>query len=220
MCGRFALFSDMMTIIKYCDALTGKIMWHPCYNIPPGSDVPLIVKENNSQVLSLVRWGFLPHFRNGSKVITFNIINAKAETVAEKSVFKDAFENNRCLIPANGFYEWRSNDKQPYFFTLKDQQLFFFAGIRSGTIMQKKDVHVDTFAIITTTANDLVQRVHHRMPAILKEEHIGDWLFTKDVKKLQNMLNPYDSSAMSSIPVSREVNNTHNNYPQLINPLD
>ena len=208
MCGRFALFSNINVILKYADMIEQDMEWRPHYNIAPSMIVPVIRGEKNTAAISFQKWGYLPHFfrdnDKGSK--SFAPINVKSETITEKPIFRESFKKRRCLVPANGFYEWRKPDRQPFFITLRETPLMLFAGIWIP----------DTFAIITTEANEILRPVHDRMPVIIHPKKMRDWLFSGDQDDLKEILAPYPSEEMELRPVSKEVNKSGTDHPGLI----
>lgn len=217
MCGRFALFAGINEVKKYADFIRGSCEWQPHYNISPGMTVPLIINEDGQGIISSTKWGFRPFFAEKSSS-SYNIINARAETIAAKKTFKSAFESARCLIPANGFYEWRSSDKRPFYITSKDNSLLFFAGLLSR---QKRDEEnpekKDTFAVITTEADDSIRPVHHRMPAMIPVDFLQEYLFSGDRENIIKLLAPVTKFTIEIYPVAKAVNNTRNNSPDLLN---
>jgi putative SOS response-associated peptidase YedK len=160
--------------------------------------VPVVLDERE---LALMRWGFLPSWAQGSHRA---MINARAETIQEKPMFRRAFRAQRCVIPATGFYEWQAATahgtpvKTPYLFTVQDQELFAFAGIWDTA------QDIQTCAIITTAANALVAPIHDRMPVILHREDIAEWLdpALRDVNQLGALLAPYPAEAMTARPTN------------------
>jgi putative SOS response-associated peptidase YedK len=170
MCGRFTLKSPNR--VKF-DALNPRVSGAiPRYNIAPSQEVLAITQSDDRRYLSLFVWGLIPSWSNEPK----GFINARAETLEEKPSFSESFEKRRCLIPADGFYEWERNvkSKQPYYFQLTDEAPFAFAGIwdewRNG------DVSIASCAIVTTTPNELLATIHDRMPVILSPEAQDGWL--------------------------------------------
>jgi putative SOS response-associated peptidase YedK len=163
----------------------------------------------------MLRWGLIPSWADDPEIGS-RMINARSETVAEKPSFRRAFKERRCLIPANGFYEWRKENggKQPYYFRMKDGRPFAFAGL-----WESWDRHgggeIQSCTILTTDANDLVSEIHHRMPVILPQEDYELWLDStlREPDQLLPLLAPYPTNDMEAYPVSRRVNNPSNNEP-------
>jgi putative SOS response-associated peptidase YedK len=197
----------------------------PRYNIAPGQPAPgvRLVEIGGPSVrrLVLVRCGLIPSWASDAS-IAFKCINARAATVAEKPAFRAAYRHRRCLIPANGFFEWqkRGKEKQPFLFQLRDQQLFAFAGLWERWSGPHGDGR-ETCTILTTTANDLVRPYHERMPVILPEEYHTDWLNPDAAAPewLQTVLRPYPAEAMQATPVSTWVNNARHEGRERVQPV-
>jgi len=190
------------------------------YNIAPSSDIPAVVaSDDTSRRLQLMHWGLVPHWAK-ERSTRYSMINAKAETISEKPAYKQAFLQRRCLIPADGFYEWRNenNIKQPYYICRKDRELMVFAGIWE---LWRGDHELYSCAIITTASNHDLHALHERMPVILDPEQYADWLdpARREPEKLQHFLGPYRENQLEYFPVSRDVNTPRNNHPGLIQPI-
>jgi putative SOS response-associated peptidase YedK len=189
------------------------------YNVAPGQLMPVVI-GNGSNHIELMRWGLVPSWAKDPK-IGYRMINARAETVAEKPAFRRSLASRRCLVPATGFFEWQKHgaSKTPYYIRLKDESLFAFAGLY--------DVWVDdegrplkSYTIITTAPNTLLAPVHDRMPVILPREAEAIWLNTsmRDPVALQRLLAPYDAERMELYPVSTRVNSTAHEGQDLLLP--
>jgi putative SOS response-associated peptidase YedK len=189
----------------------------PRYNIAPTQDV-LAVRLNPAGEREAVdlRWGLLPFWAKDEKV-SYSTINARAETVASKPAFRDAFKKRRCLIAADGYYEWKAEDggKQPYRITLAPEQPFSFAGLWEH--WEKGEKVVESCTIIVTSANELTRDIHDRMPVILDPADYDAWL---DSSAGQELLRPYPSERMRRYPVSRTAGNVKNTGPELIEPVE
>jgi putative SOS response-associated peptidase YedK len=188
----------------------------PTYNAAP-SQAQLTIVNTEPDVITLSSWGFLPAWAAGRKGMK-PIINARAETVATKPFFKKAFTTNRCLVIADGFYEWKKSKrgKIPYRVTLKTEEPFAFAGIWS-TLHTSDGTALQTFAIITTEPNELMQPIHDRMPVILQEQDEEDWLNSElSLEHAQALLAPYPAELMTAYQVSTKVNSPKNNSPEVI----
>lgn len=208
MCGRFTLTSEIKEIRDYF-AATNQVDFSASYNISPGRDIPIVRREDGSNELALCRWGLVPHWsKSDSK---YQAINARAETLADKPFFRDPFKKRRCLIPANGFYEWQKKNgaKQAYYFHLQNAPLFAFAGLWDH--WQGGQDELESCAIITTAANDVMRPVHDRMPVILTPESYVKWL----EKGAANLLLPF-AGELECNPVGQAVNNPQNDGAELI----
>lgn len=219
MCGRYTLipnenFYERFEIDNRLDNLEAS------YNIAPGQFQPVIISNSPNQI-QLMRWGLIPSWAKDPK-IAYHTINAKAETVATKPAFRNSFKSKRCLVPASGFYEWKNLDskrKQPFYFQLKSQELFAFAGL-FDIWQNEKGEELKTYTIITTQANTLVNQIHERMPVIIPKETEAVWLDkTTDIQTLQQLLQTFTASEMLSYPVSSLVNDVSIDDPNLIKPL-
>jgi putative SOS response-associated peptidase YedK len=220
MCGRFSLTQSVAALSEAFD-LDDLPEWQPRYNIAPTQSVLAIASlPANAPQARLLRWGLVPSWAT-DLTIGAKLINARAETVAEKPSFRAAFKQRRCLILADGFYEWQRTDrktKQPYYFQLADQQPFAFAGLWEH--WQGDDTVVETCTILTTQANDLLQPVHDRMPVIIAPEHYSQWIdLTTTAESLQQLLHPYAANAMQSYAVSTAVNSPANDSPECMEPI-
>ncbi|MGH8121053.1 MAG: SOS response-associated peptidase, partial [Gammaproteobacteria bacterium] len=181
------------------------------YNVTPSSHIPAVRLEQEDRVLASLYWGLIPHWAKDTKL---KPINAKAESVASKPFFRSAFKKNRCLVPANGFYEWKrtGKQKQPYYFRLKDTELMAFAGLWDRWEHDGKIT--ESCALITTDASGVMKPVHDRMPVILDPKDYDAWLHEGDKALLQ----PY-AGDMICYPVSTAVNNPRHTGKELIEPV-
>ena len=213
MCGRFSIISDARDIAEhYRLAETGEFL--KSYNVTPSATIPVIRQQDQRRELANCHWGLIPRwYTSGSR---FSAINAKAETVAVKPYFREAFRKRRCLIPANGYYEWQGpkGRKQPYYFRLKEADLFSFAGL--WEYWEHEDERMESCAIITTDANSVAAPIHNRMPVILDPDQYDDWL----LNGAGDLLKPYDgANTMICYPVTPKVNNPKNNGEELIRAI-
>jgi len=191
----------------------------PNYNIAPTQTVPVIRLGAEGRELSLMRWGFEEHWAKSS------IINATAEKVSTSRVFKKSFEDRRCLVPADGFYEWKKGDdgkRQPFRICMADESPFAFAGIwriwkadKDGKDHTAGD-EVETFTIVTTTPNDLTKTIHNRMPVIMDLRDYDGWM---DGSGGVELLEPYSADGMKAYEVSTRVNSVRNNDPECMAPI-
>ena len=216
MCGRFTLKTPER--VKF-DALNtyDPDDLVPRYNIAPSQNVLTILERNSEREATFLRWGLIPFWSKEPK----GFINARAETVEQKPAFNESFQRRRCLIPADGFYEWERNGKisQPYYFQMKDQAPFAFAGIWDR--WKSDGDWITSCAIVTTKANELLATVHHRMPVIVPPESHDLWLNEESRSTdLKEILMPFPASEMTSHAVSRDVNDTKTDGEHLLQPVD
>lgn len=212
MCGRFT-FIDIEDIRERFNA--DPIDFKPNYNVAPTQDVPVILPNHQ---LALFRWGLIPFWAKDPSIGN-KMINARAETVDEKPSFKHSLQRKRCLVVADGFYEWKKegSTKRPYRITLKDQGLFGFAGLWDTWKSPTGDI-INSCSIITTTPNDLMIPIHNRMPVILPREVEHVWLDLSIVESgfLKSLLVPYPADQMMAYEVSTLVNSPKNNGPECL----
>ena len=209
MCGRYALHAHP-DVVALQFGLRSVPLFEPRYNIAPAARV-LIVRNDGA---ALARWGLVPGWAKAPS-LSAKLNNARAETVAQKAAFRDAYRKRRCLIPASGFYEWKAEGggRQPYYVHPSQDPLFAFAGLwESG---RGPEVALETCAIITSAANEKMRAVHDRMPVIVAPQDHAKWLGGGE-----GLLLPCPASAIAICRVSRAVNNAHNDSPELIEPVD
>ncbi|MCL6258276.1 SOS response-associated peptidase [Aquiflexum sp. TKW24L] len=223
MCGRYSLSKSKIELEERFQAEM-LADFKPRFNIAPTQLVPVITSES-PKGFSFFYWGITPDFAK-NKPVSQKLINAKAETVNEKVSFKSSFEKRRCLVPADGFYEWKKLGKKtkvPYRFTLANSEAFSFAGIWEEYENEKGEIK-HTFLILTTEPNKLVAEVHDRMPVILNKEDEKKWLdkYSSEANLLQ-MLKTHSADEMMSYTVSPLVNQVNNDSPGIIrktSPID
>src|SRR5437660_5869770 len=211
MCGRFTHHSRDRIRLKGLTTLD--LPFEARYNIAPSQSVLCLGDFGRGLEARLLTWGLIPSWSTDGK----GFINARAETLEEKPSFSESFRVRRCLIPADGFFEWKrtGREKRPFYFQLDDEMSFAFAGIWD-TWSNRGDV-VTSCAIITTAANELVGELHDRMPAILPHEYQDAWLESKtDRTKLIKVLKPFSALQMKSHPVSSAVNHPENDNSELL----
>lgn len=198
MCGRFVLITDLSVIAREFDIPVVSVHFSPGRNISPGQQIPAIVGSAGGNTMTSFVWGLIPFWAKDPS-IGAKLFNARAETIAEKPSFKNAFVKRRCLIPADGFYEWKKegNKKIPYCFGLKSGSPFFFAGLYEHWAAPDKK-RVETCTIITTQPNDVVAPIHDRMPVIVPKVARDLWLNPElqDPSKLLSILQPYPAEEM------------------------
>lgn len=220
MCGRFSLTSDEQQINTFFELAGGNAPYVPRYNGAPTQQLPVITSERPLR-LQLFRWGLIPRWTK--ELSKMPLINARSETLDEKPSFKTVFRERRCLVPADGFYEWvHSGRKLPYRFTLKDESLFAFAGIWDCWQKPTGEM-INSFAILTTDANETMLAIHDRMPVILEKGHYKTWLESNNTEELKRLLKPYPSEEMKKYRVPEAVNKASVEGPELIiecEPMD
>jgi putative SOS response-associated peptidase YedK len=223
MCGRYRLSRRKQIIEEHFDSVSGEEYWSPRYNVAPTQPVPIIRQHPKEprRDLSLVRWGLIPSWAKDASGAA-GMINARSESAATKPAFRDALKSRRCIVPADGFYEWKKTGtgKQPYCFEVNDGELFAFAGLWE----RWKDPSgnwIRTCSILTTTPNAVTATVHDRMPVILHPDTYDLWLdpgFT-NVTAVSEMLKPYDERLMRCYPVSTRINYAANDDPECCAPV-
>jgi len=219
MCARYTLALDLATILKRFLIHRPSPDFAPRYNIAPTQQAPVIL-NGGERSLNQFRWGLIPSWAK-DPTIGHKLINARAETLTEKASFKRPFQRSRCLVPADGFYEWLAKDKVkiPMRIRLKSQGPFALAGLWD-TWKDAEGKELKTFTIITTEPNEVVAPIHNRMPVILKPQDEELWLDpTAEIKYLTEALKPYPAEEMEAYEVSRLVNSAKNNVPQCLEPV-
>ena len=221
MCGRFTLTKTKTEINDYLSSFSVSQLndFTPQYNIAPTQQILAIVSVDNQWQYRFLRWGLIPRWSKKTKINTNPLINARRETLSEKSSFKDAFVHRRCLILADGFYEWNSHlyQKNPLYFHLENHSIFAFAGLwESWKNSDGQIIHSTT--IINTCAEGVMKQVHHRMPVILSPSVYHQWLNSQTTSKsdLDTLLRKYNCNNFSFYPASEQVNFVNNNYPDLL----
>ncbi len=223
MCGRYRLSRRAEILSAYYAEYEG-VDWDARYNIAPTQNVPVIRQDAKLPIrrASLMRWGLIPPWAKDS-TIGARMINARAETAAEKPAFKESLAARRCLIPADGFYEWQRTGsiKQPYCFEMVGGEPFAFAGLWARW-RAPDGTHRETCTILTTTPNQLMADVHDRMPVILSPESYDLWLDPgfREVAAVSAVLRPFDTDLMRRYPVSESVNNVANDDPECSKPIE
>ena len=216
MCGRFVYDRARNKWMRISDHLAVEAN----HNVAPGTVLPVIISdESENEYVELMKWGLVPFWAKEEK-IGYKMINARAETITEKSSFRDAFRIRRCVILADGFYEWEPITKQPHYYSPTNADYFNFAGIWSSW---KRDdgTELKSFSIITTEANEVLAPVHNRMPAILGDNETGGWLTIGGSQEmLHSFIKPYSGNLMQEWPVSKEVNNARSVGSQLTHPIN
>jgi putative SOS response-associated peptidase YedK len=222
MCGRFSQTASPEVIAQQF-ALNDSPLFNPRYNIAPSQSIAAIRIDSDTapRTLVLLRWGLIPSWAKDEKIGS-QCINAKAETVAEKPSFRSAFKKRRCLVIADGFYEWQrqGEHKQPMWIGLRSKLPFAFAGLWEHWKSVDEEP-VETCTIITTEPNDLMTPIHNRMPVILAPTSYDQWLdpTLQNIETLNRLLRPYPSEELTAFPVSTLVNNPRHDAPQCLEPV-
>lgn len=222
MCGRFSLTAPIEEIIEFFNIVNGEALeYEISYNIAPGHNVLSIISDGSNNRGGYLRWGLVPSWADNSSVGN-KMINARAETIEEKASFKNLLKRRRCLIVADGFFEWKKDDqgnKRPFRMIRQNNRLVAFAGLwdrweKEGNVLQ-------TCTIITTKPNEIMKDIHDRMPVILSEEAQKIWLNRniQDTQLLKQLLTPYPPEDMIAYEVSPIVNSTKNNQVECIQSL-
>jgi putative SOS response-associated peptidase YedK len=235
MCGRYSLFAPPENIEDRFDA-TFDFAFEPRYNAAPSQELP-VVTGDEPETIQRMEWGLVPSWADDRS--DFEFINARAETVREKRSFADAYESRRCLVPADGFYEWTDlggeSGKQPYRVTVGDDELFAMAGLYErwtppqtqtglgdfggGSEPDSDPDPVETFTVLTTEPNDTVADLHHRMAVILDRDEEETWL-AGDPDEVESLLDPYPDEPMRTYPVSTAVNDPGNDTPAVLEAVE
>jgi len=222
MCGRFTTQRGTKEMAALFGAAPTGESLAASYNVAPGQVVQTVVLKDGARTLVPMRWGLIPSWAKEAS-IGDRLINARAETLAEKPSFRKALRERRCLILADGFYEWKTEGgkKRPWHITLADREVFAFAGLWERWAPPDRDP-ILTCTIVTVEANDFMRPIHARMPAILPASDEALWLdpAQKDPAALLPLLKPYPSDAMRGREVSTLVNRPGNNTPQCLLPLE
>jgi putative SOS response-associated peptidase YedK len=223
MCGRFTLRVSAKSLAG-AFGVAESSLFPPRYNIAPTQPIAVVrmALEDSDRELVALRWGLIPTWAD-DPAIGNRLINARAETAATKPSFRSAFKRRRCLIPADGFYEWQKvgTGKQPHFITMQDGKPFAFGGLWEHWQNREDGEVIESATILTTEANDLMRPLHDRMPVILEPKDYGRWLDLQatDSGELQALLVPYGGDDLTAFLVGTLVNNPRNESPRCVEPL-
>lgn len=222
MCGRYAYFGPLDILKKRFAIEAVDEAPRPNYNVAPTQRVPVVLREQERIELRHLRWGLIPFWARDARIGS-RMINARAETLIEKPAFRNAFKRHRCLIPANGYYEWTGpkGDRQPYFITTITDEPFGFAGLWETWTDKDSGTSIRSCAIITSEAEPEIEHIHGRMPVILPPDLYREWLDPglRDLNELVGILEAGKVEDFRFHPVSRDVNSTRNDSPELMRPL-
>lgn len=223
MCGRFTQTKEGAAIAKTFHLATTPDI-QPRYNIAPTQPIAAITQTEDNRDLRIFKWGLVPSWAKDPSIGN-RMINARAETAAEKPSFRAAFKRRRCLIVADGFYEWQrtgsSKKKQPYYIQMEDEAPFGFAGLWERW-QDGEGSYLETCTILTTEPNKLMAPIHNRMPVILHPDDHDLWLdpSLQDGRHVQHLLAPYEPEAMQRYPISTVVNSPRNETPECLEPIE
>jgi putative SOS response-associated peptidase YedK len=228
MCGRYGRRADKQRIAEWMQAHDTNVFdesyYAPSFNVAPQSLQPVVRldSETGQRELAILRWGLIPFWSKDAK-IAYSTINAKAETITTSPAFREAMKRRRCLVPADWFYEWKKLDaktKQPYAIALQDGSLFAFAGLWESWKDKATGESLETYTVITTDPNELMEPLHNRMPVLLRKQDYERWLAPADPAQLPvDLLRPFPADEMKAWPVSSRVGNVRNNDPTLVEPV-
>jgi putative SOS response-associated peptidase YedK len=222
MCGRFTITLTLEELMLHYFIDGPAVPFHvPRYNVAPGQMIPAIINDGETNRLGELKWGLIPSWAKDEK-IGYKMINARAETLAEKPAFRTLIQRKRVLIPADGFYEWKAinEGKQPMRIVLKKEIIFSFAGLYD-TWISPDGKKITSCTIITTRPNKLMQDIHDRMPVILRREDERIWLDREHqgTHQIMSLLEPYPDEEMEAYPVDKMVGNAKNEIPDCIKPI-
>ena len=221
MCGRFTLQTPEDQIRKAFNLQAGDLLGlSPRYNIAPSQNIPIIRDNEEGHELAMVKWGLIPHWSKEPKT-KYSTINARLETVAEKPTYRTPFKRQRCLIPADGFYEWKviNDHKIPHYIKMQKGGVFAFAGIWDR--WEGDGVTLDSCSIIVMPANEVMKPLHERMPAIIAPTHYDLWLDRRSIEKdeIMGFINSAPSSSLKFYPISPWVNSPQHDDERCIRPV-
>lgn len=221
MCGRMTITEPERVVRKFKPDVNKATLDQPRFNIAPSQMVPALIARDGQRVLGDLQWGLVPHWAE-DPTVGQRMINARAETVAEKPAFRAAFKKRRCVIACDGFYEWQKSaqGKQPYYVRVDGGAPFGFAGLYE-VWKSADDEKLSTCTIITTTPNEIMSPIHHRMPVILNSDDWSSWLdpANDDSASLQKLLRPFNASRMDAYPISTHVNSPAHDDERCVQPV-
>ncbi len=221
MCGRFVQQRPAAELAAVFDAEPPTTELEPTYNLAPTDSASVVVERGDRRAIRTYRWGLIPSWAKDEKVAS-KLFNARAETLATSGAFRESFRRRRCIVPADGFYEWQRTGgiRQPFLIRRLDGAPLALAGLWSGWRHPETEEVIRTFTIVTTAANQALSAVHDRMPVILEPKDWSLWLDTTgtDVGELSGLLGPAPDAELVLFPVRPLVNNVRNNGPELIEP--
>ncbi|MCL4743210.1 MAG: SOS response-associated peptidase [Phycisphaerales bacterium] len=224
MCGRYTYLFKWKQLHRLMELLSWPVEeLSPRYNVAPTQPAPVVRLGEGGRIGAMLRWGLVPSWADDPS-IGGRMINARAETAAQKPAFRSAFARRRCLVPISGFYEWRAVEgrkaKQPYWIGRADREPFALAGLWER--WEKRGEPVETFTILTTAANDLLRPIHDRMPAVVERDDYGVWLGERDADPaaLTSLLDSRPWEGFEAVAIGTRVNSPRNDDPAVLEPLD
>lgn len=222
MCGRYTFF-DFDDLVGRFDVVGFAESLRSNFNVAPAQTMPVVVEDSKSRRVEMMKWGLIPSWSKDPK-IGYKLINARSESAFEKPMWRTAVNRRRCLIPANGFYEWRrsGSTKTPFLIHPKAEKLFAFAGVWE-IWKDSEGLETQTYSILTTEPNKEMAKIHNRMPVILHREDEASWLspsHDNDRSAIEALLRPYEDGGLEMFEVSSDVNAASNNYEELMYPIN
>ena len=231
MCGRYVLKTTLEELEKIYGAVPdGSFPVEPNYNVAPSHHMPVILEKddynddneiNSGRIIRSHRWGLVPFWADSINT-GYSMINARGESLSKKKSFQKPFKSQRCIVPASGFYEWKKTDsgKFPHYIQRKESDLMHFAGLWEHWEDPENGETVNSYTIITTSANAPIEELHDRMPAMLMPEEFDTWLDPSfhDMNALQDLIHPWPDDDIQFYRVNQDVGNVRNNKPELIEP--
>jgi putative SOS response-associated peptidase YedK len=222
MCGRYTLSVPLSNLVDAFDVAPPDFRFVPRFNIAPTQNAPVVAQDSRGRRMGLLRWGLIPSWAKDESMGS-RLINARSETVAEKPSFRSAFRRRRCLVPADGFFEWKKEGgegakkvKTPYWIHLETREAMAFAGLWEGWV-RDEETTLHTFTILTTEAVPGIREIHPRMPVIIPPGEWASWLDPhSDPAALSALLRPFDSPLLTAHPVANLVNSPSNDRPECI----
>ncbi len=224
MCGRYGRRSDKQLIAEWFHTRNTDVFdestYAPSYNVAPMTFQPVVRldRETGEREIAYMRWGLVPFWSKDAKP-SFSTVNAKAETIMTIATYREAIKSRRCLVPADFFYEWQKIDakkKQPYAIGMKDGTMFAFAGLWERWKDKASGNALETFTVITTDPNELMEKIHTRMPVILQPKDYDRWLQPGDPQRPPvDLLRPFPAELMKAWKVGKDVGNVRNDNPNL-----
>src|SRR5687768_8735432 len=216
MCGRYEL-QEIEGLGARFRATSVRLDLSPRYNVAPGQVMPVVVNKAGENSLEMMKWGLVPSWAKDARIGN-KMINARAETILEKPSFRKPLQSKRCLVPVSGFYEWHDTGqgKIPYHIYLKDEPVFALAGLYD-IWLDPDGQELDTYTIVTTSANSFMERLHNRMPVILPQDREDMWLDpATPLSGLVTLLSPFEPRKMAAAPASQRVNSVRNDDAGLL----